>query len=90
MYRVVEDFADLKDHEHIYRAGETYPRPDVEVSEERVRELLTGRNRLGRPLIEETSGPKVKEAEKAAEEPQEAAEVKPPAKTRRTRAKNAD
>lgn len=53
MYKVIEDFADLQDHEHIYHAGDTFPRIGVSVSEERVQELSTSRNRIGRALIGE-------------------------------------
>lgn len=52
-YKVLKDFADLQDNNHIYRAGDCYPRPDFKVSEDRVKELLTASNRLETPLIEE-------------------------------------
>lgn len=53
MYKAIVDFADLQDKEHIYKVGDIFPRPNVEVSEERIRELSTGLNKLGRPLIGE-------------------------------------
>lgn len=52
-YTVLKSFADAQDNYHIYRAGEEYPRPDLEVSEERIRELSTAGNRLNTPLIKE-------------------------------------
>lgn len=51
-YVVRQDFADLQDNGHVYRIGDSYPRPGVVASEERVKELETGMNRLGVPLIE--------------------------------------
>ena len=53
MYKVIEDFADLQDHEYIYHAGDEFPRFGVSVSEERVQELSTSRNRIGRALMGE-------------------------------------
>lgn len=52
MYRVVAIFADLQDREHVYYPGDAFPRDGAEVSEERLRELSTANNRLGKPLIE--------------------------------------
>ena len=59
MYEVISAFYDLTDCiktksgpiYHRYVVGDTYPRDGVMPSEERVTELLTGNNRLGRPLI---------------------------------------
>lgn len=50
-YITVARFADLKDNNHIYEAGEQYPRPGFEVSEARLAELAGSGNRLGYPLI---------------------------------------
>lgn len=49
-YRVVTDFTDRTDR-HIYRAGDEFPRPGVEVSEERVAELTSTDNLRGEVLI---------------------------------------
>ena len=53
MYRVVHKFYDLKDNNHAYSVGDTFPHNGVEVDSERVSELASDRNRLGVPLIEE-------------------------------------
>ena len=53
MYRVVHNFYDLKDNNHAYSVGETFPHNGVEVGAERVAELASDKNRLGVPLIEE-------------------------------------
>ena len=52
MYRVVHKFYDLKDNNHAYSVGDTFPHNDVEVDSERIAELSSDKNRLGIPLIE--------------------------------------
>lgn len=39
-YKTLKHIRDLKDKEHYYRVGETYPREGLEVSEERLAELV--------------------------------------------------
>ena len=53
MHRVVHKFYDLKDNNHAYSVGDTFPHNGVEVDAERIEELASGKNRLGVPLIEE-------------------------------------
>ena len=62
-YRVIEKFLDLKDGYRLYETGDTFPRPGLSVSEERIKELSTDGNRRGIPLIEE-----VEEKEEQKEE----------------------
>ena len=52
MYRVVHKFYDLKDNNHAYSVGDTFPHNGVEVDSERIAELSSDKNRLGVPLIE--------------------------------------
>ena len=52
MYIVLNTFYDLKDCEHLYNAGEPYPRDGYTPTDERVEELLTERNRMGKPMIQ--------------------------------------
>ena len=51
MYRVIRDFKD-KDTKQIYRTGEEYP-SDGKVTKTRLNELLSSKNMIGVPLIEE-------------------------------------
>lgn len=51
MWRVVCDFADLKDGRHVYHAGDNYPYHG-EVDPARVKALSGQNNKFGRPLIE--------------------------------------
>lgn len=63
MYKVIKSFADLKDNNHTYNVGDSFPRAGVDVSEERFAELSGRQNKQGVPLIE-----KVKRKKKTAEE----------------------
>ena len=53
MYKVIKSFTDLKDNNHAYYVGNTFPHNGVEVDAERIEELASNKNRLGVPLIEE-------------------------------------
>lgn len=53
MYKVVHQFYDLKDNNHFYSVGDTFPRNGVEVDAERIAELASDKNRMGVPLIKE-------------------------------------
>lgn len=68
MFVVVTDFTDRID-KHIYRAGDEYPRPGVDVSEERVAELTSTDNLRGEVLIKAVQKGKIQpvaqETEKA-------------------------
>ena len=52
MYRVVHKFYDLKDNNHAYSVGDTFPHNGVDVDAERVAELSSDKNLQGVPLIE--------------------------------------
>ena len=67
MYRVVHKFYDLKDNNHAYSVGDTFPHDGVEVDAERVAELASDKNRLGVQLIEEIAE-KPKRARKKKDE----------------------
>lgn len=73
MYRVVRYFIDLKDNNRAYNVGDIYPHSG-EVSPDRVAFLMSAKNKLGTPVIEEIAEEKAEEEPKA--EPK-AAEVSP-------------
>lgn len=50
-YEVIDFFTDLRDYDHPYNVGDEFPRQGVTVSEERIAELSSDKNRQGRPLI---------------------------------------
>lgn len=67
IYKVIERFKDLKDNNHIYEVNDIYPRKEIkaeDVAQERIKELTTKKNQIGKVLIK-----KVREesAEKAEE-----------------------
>lgn len=51
MYVVIVRFADIEDGKHIYEAGDTFPRPGLNVTKERIAYLAGSDNRMGYPLI---------------------------------------
>ena len=53
MYRVIHKFYDLKDNNHAYSVGDTFPHNGVDVDAERIAELSSDKNLQGVPLIEE-------------------------------------
>lgn len=52
MYRVVKYFEDLQDNRHPYNEGDIFPREGLTVTEERLAELSSEKNRRGIKLIE--------------------------------------
>ena len=62
-YKVIKTFQDAQDNLFVYHAGDEYPRKGMKVSEKRIEELSSNKNRRGIPLIEEV------ETEKKAEKP---------------------
>lgn len=76
-YVVLTRFADLRDENHIYEAGDTYPRPGLEVSPDRLAELAGCDNLVGKPLIVDVDAPCDKCAVEAPITPVEASESEP-------------
>lgn len=53
-YVVIRGFKDLKDNDHIYEKGDTFPRDsNMDVSQNRIDELMTKKNKIGKHLIRE-------------------------------------
>ena len=75
MYKVAVSFTDLQDDNHIYLVGDSFPRKGVEVSDKRISELSSIKNKRGVALIE-----KVEEPNKAVEEADISAETEEKAK----------
>ena len=51
MYKVIVYFEDIQDKRHKYRVGDTFPRSGLTVSDKRLDELATNKNKRGIPLI---------------------------------------
>lgn len=78
MYKVVKDFTDLNDNNHVYLAGDKYPRKGVKPSAKRIGELCSKLNKRGEVLIEEVVEKKAEpEAVEKAEVPKEEKKAKP-------------
>lgn len=57
---VYERFKDLKDNNYIYKKGDIYPREGLEASKERIKELSTKKNKIGKILIKKVTTDEVK------------------------------
>ena len=58
MFKVISRFADLQDKNHVYEAGDVFPREGMEVTEERLAELSGCHNKQHKPLIVNVEEPK--------------------------------
>ena len=65
MYKVIVMFTDLKDGNHKYEVGDTYPRKGYKPSLVRIKELSTKENKRGKALIEEIVEEKPKTKKKS-------------------------
>lgn len=53
-FEAIVDFKDLQDNGKIYKAGDTYPKPaNKKVEDDRIEELLSSENKMGKPVIKE-------------------------------------
>lgn len=52
-YKVIFKFKDLQDNNHRYKVGDIYPREGLEVSQKRIDELSSYKNKIGKQLIKE-------------------------------------
>ena len=70
MYKVLRRFEDLQDNRHLYQPGDQFPRAGLKVSEDRLEELRTSKNRRHVPLIkfEEDLQKEVKSVEPEVDE----------------------
>ena len=68
MYRVIHKFYDLKDNNHAYSVGDTFPYNGGDVDAKRIAELKSDKNRLRVPLIEEVAEKPKRTRKKKSEE----------------------
>ena len=96
MYKAIRQFTDLQDNNHAYYPGDTFPRKGLTVSEERLEELSTDKNRRHTPMIQLVESPKKAETPEKVEIPEdrpkkpETGKKEAVAKPRRGRKKKAD
>lgn len=65
-YKVIRAFRDIENDHRVYRKGDTFPAKG-KVSKERISELLSTENKVGKPLIEQLRV----DSEEADQEPEE-------------------
>ena len=53
MYTVIRQFFDLQDDNYAYKVGDKFPHDGAVVSEDRIEELKSNKNKLKTPLIME-------------------------------------
>lgn len=80
-YKVIRYFTDAQDNEYAYREGDTYPREGLNVSEQRIKDLLSGNNfqrvaLIAPDLQAKVAKKEVEEPKKEVEEPKKEEEVK--------------
>lgn len=60
-YKVLTYFEDLQDNSYPYHPGDQFPRDGKDVSEDRLKELASDKNRRGVKLIQKSRGPRKKQ-----------------------------
>lgn len=60
-YKVIRFFDDLQDNGYHYNTGDYYPRVGLDVSQQRINELMGNNNKQLRPLIVKVTGKPVQE-----------------------------
>lgn len=92
MYKAISYFKDMKDNMHSYNPGDTFPRDGLTVSEKRLEELSTNKNRRGKPVIEFVEEPiEEKQVEEVIPEESEVEKITEEKPKKRGRSKkNAD
>lgn len=56
MYKTIRYFKDLEDNGYVYHTGDVFPRDGANVSDERIAELMSDKNKRHTPLIENMEG----------------------------------
>lgn len=63
MFLVLTSFFDLQDKNYEYHEGDIFPRKGIKVSDQRIQELASDKNRRKKPLIQKVEEkPKKKKA----------------------------
>ena len=70
-YKVIHRFTDLQDFNHLYNVGDLFPRIGMKVSQSRIDELASSKNKLKTPLIEIEKDTKIDDFSQYMNEPKE-------------------
>ena len=74
-YKVIHRFTDLQDFNHLYNVGDLFPRIGMKVSQSRIDELASSKNKLKTPLIKLEKDNKIDDFSQYMNEPEESAEA---------------
>jgi hypothetical protein len=74
-YKVIHRFTDLQDFNHLYNVGDLFPRIGMKVSQSRIDELASGKNKLKTPLIELEKDKKIDNFSQYMNEPEKTTET---------------
>ena len=74
-YKVIHRFTDLQDFNHLYNVGDLFPRIGMKVSQSRIDELASSKNKLKTPLIKLEEDEKVDDFSQYMNEPEETKET---------------
>ena len=74
-YKVIHRFTDLQDFNHLYNVGDLFPRIGMKVSQSRIDELASGKNKLKTPLIELEKDKKIDDFSQYMNPPEESTEA---------------
>lgn len=77
MFKVIVQFKDLQDKNHLYKVGDTYPRKGSTPSMDRIGELASKANRRRTALIRKVEEPKAEEPKKDLKPEEKAPAEKP-------------
>lgn len=72
-YKVIHYFTDLQDFNHAYKVGDDFPRLGLKVSDARIKELSSDKNKQRKPLIKfvkDVAEQEIKEVAEPTEEVQ--------------------
>jgi gas vesicle protein len=84
-FLVIAPFVDLEDGHHMYRVGDVYPRAGLNVSEERIMQLLSTQNKAHKSFLERVA--EQTNEESSAVETETVETVEQPKKRRTKRSK---
>ena len=74
-YKVIHRFADLQDFNHLYNVGDLFPRIGMKVSQSRIDELASNKNKFKTPLIKLENDKKIDDFSQYMNEPEETKET---------------
>lgn len=74
-YKVIHRFTDLQDFNHLYNVGDVFPRVGMKVSQSRIDELASSKNKLKTPLIKLEKDNKIDDFSQYMNEPEKTKET---------------